>query len=55
MEKITVHCNKRIVDLLWACLKFADGNDQLDDIEALNVEEFLSQLEGELEAALKDS
>jgi hypothetical protein len=55
MEKITVHCNKQIVDLLWACLKFAAGNDQLDDIEALNVEEFLSQLEGELEAALKDS
>jgi len=55
MEKITIHCNRRIIDPLWACLKFADNNGQLDEIEALNAEEFLSQLEGELEAALKDS
>jgi hypothetical protein len=55
MEKVTIHCNRKIVDLLWACFKFADDKDQLDDIEAFNVEEFLAQLEGELESALKDS
>jgi hypothetical protein len=55
MEKITIHCNRQIVDLLWACFKFADNNNQLDEIEALNAEEFLSQLEGKLDAALKGS
>ena len=53
MEKITIQCNRQIVDLLWACLKFADKNDQLDEIEGLTLEEFISQLEGELEETLK--
>ena len=53
MEKITIHCNKQIVALLWSCFKSADEGGYLDEIEGLTLEEFISQLEGELEKASK--